>query len=42
MTTGNEFKISNDLIAFYARHWMEKYPAYKDLFNIKRMIGEAP
>lgn len=40
MTTGNEFKISNDFIAFYARHWKEAYPAYKDLFNIKRMIGE--
>ena len=23
-----------------ARHWKETYPAYKDLFNIKRMIGE--
>ena len=40
MTTGNEFKISNDFIAFYARHWIQTYPAYKSLFNIKRMIGE--
>lgn len=40
MTTGNEFKISNDFIAFYARHWRETYPMHKDLFNIKRMMGE--
>ena len=41
MTTGNEFKISNDSIAFYARLWMETYPEHKDLFNIKRMVGEV-
>lgn len=41
MTTGNEFKISNDFIAFYARLWMETYPEHKDLFNIKRMVGEV-
>ena len=41
MTTGNEFKISNDFIAFYARHWRETYPMHKDLFNVKRMIGET-
>jgi hypothetical protein len=40
VTTGEDFKISNDFIAFYARLWREKYPEYKDLFNIKRMIGE--
>jgi len=40
MTTGSEFKISNDYIAFYARHWRETYPMHKNLFNIKRMIGE--
>jgi hypothetical protein len=34
-TTGEDFKISNDYIAFYARH-----PEHKDLFNIKKMIGE--
>jgi hypothetical protein len=26
MTTGGEFKISNDHIAFYARYWKAKYP----------------
>lgn len=40
VTTGGDFKISNDYIAFYARLWKAKYPAYKDLFNTKRMIGE--
>lgn len=40
MTTGEEFKISNDYIAFYARLWRARYPQHKDLFNIKRMIGE--
>ena len=40
VTTGEEFKISNNFIAFYARHWQETYPQYKELFNTKRMIGE--
>ena len=40
VTTGDDFKISNDYIAFYARLWRAKYPQYKDLFNIKRMNGE--
>tara|TARA_R110000822_G_C14901278_1_gene449024 strand:+ start:101 stop:412 length:312 start_codon:yes stop_codon:yes gene_type:complete len=40
ITTGSEFKISNDHIAFYARLWKAKYPQYKDLFNTKKMIGE--
>ena len=40
VTTGGDFKISNDYIAFYARLWKAKYPQHKDLFNTKRMIGE--
>jgi hypothetical protein len=40
VTTGDDFKISNDYIAFYARLWKAKYPQHKDLFNTKRMIGE--
>ena len=40
VTNGVDFKISNDYIAFYARLWRAKHPAHKDLFNIKRMIGE--
>lgn len=40
ITTGDDFKISNDHIAFYARLWRKTYPQHKDLFNIKRMVGE--
>jgi hypothetical protein len=40
VTTGNDFKISNDYIAFYARLWIALYPAHKDLFNVKKMKGE--
>lgn len=40
LTTGEDFKISNDLIAFYARLWRKTYPEHKNLFNIKKMIGE--
>ena len=40
VTTGSDFKISNDYIAFYARLWQAKYPQYKGLFNTKKMIGE--
>jgi len=40
VTTGSDFKISNDYIAFYARLWQAKYPQHKSLFNTKRMIGE--
>lgn len=40
VTTGKEFKINNNLIAFYARYWQEMYPAHDELFNTKRMIGE--
>lgn len=40
VTTGEDFKISNDHIAFYARLWKAKHPQHKDLFTTKRMIGE--
>lgn len=40
LTTGSDFKISNDYIAFYARLWKAKYPIHADLFNTKKMIGE--
>ncbi len=40
VTTGEEFKISNDHIAFYARLWKATYPQYADLFNTKKMKGE--
>lgn len=40
-TTGKDFKISNDLIAFYARLWRKTYPEHRRLFKIKRMRGEV-
>ena len=40
-TTGADFKISNDYIAFYARLWKKRHPEHADLFNIKKMIGEV-
>jgi hypothetical protein len=40
VTTGKDFKISNDFIAFYARLWQKVHPQHKDLFNTKRMLGE--
>jgi len=40
VTTGKDFKISNDFIAFYARLWRQEFPQHRDLFNIKQMIGE--
>ena len=40
VTTGDDFKISNDYIAFYARLWKARHPEYRDLFNTKHMIGE--
>jgi len=41
VTTGKDFKISNGMIAFYARLWREKYPEHKGLYHIKRMHGET-
>lgn len=41
VTTGEDFKISNDFIAFYARLWIALHPHHKDLFTIKKMIGET-
>jgi hypothetical protein len=40
VTTGEDFKISNDYIAFYARLWKARHPEHADLFNTKKMIGE--
>lgn len=41
VTTGKDFKISNDYIAFYARLWKARYPQYAELFTIKKMKGEV-
>jgi len=40
VTTGSDFKISNDHIAFYTRLFRCKYPQHKNLFTIKKMKGE--
>jgi hypothetical protein len=40
-TTGKDFKISNDYIAFYARLWKKRHPEHAALFYTKSMIGEA-
>jgi hypothetical protein len=40
VTTGVDYKISNDHIAFYARMFIAKYPQYSEFFVIKRMKGE--
>jgi len=36
-TKGNDFKISNDYIAFYARLFMVEHPKYDGFFRIKEM-----
>lgn len=41
ITQGGDFKISNDYIAFYARLFRAKHPQHKNLFNVKKMIGES-
>lgn len=40
ITTGDDFKIRNGYIAFYARLWRDTHPQYADLFEIRPMIGE--
>lgn len=40
ITTGEDFKINNNYIAFYARYWNAMHPEHKNLFNIKKMTGE--
>tara|TARA_E500000318_G_C3532556_1_gene201212 strand:+ start:666 stop:977 length:312 start_codon:yes stop_codon:yes gene_type:complete len=37
VTTGNEYKISNDFIALYARLFMHEHPDYKGFFKTKTM-----
>jgi len=36
-TTGDEFKIRNDFIAYYARLFMAYHPEHEGFFRIKRM-----
>jgi len=37
VTTGEDYKISNDFIALYSRKFMKDYPQYDGFFNIKEM-----
>lgn len=37
VTSGDDFKISNDFIAFYARHFMEQHPEHQGFFRTKPM-----
>jgi len=39
-TTGHDFKISNNHIAFYARLWKVAYPDFRNIFTTKMMKGE--
>ena len=36
-TTGQDFKISNNFIAYYSRKFMEDYPEYDGFFRTKPM-----
>jgi hypothetical protein len=37
VTTGQDFKISNDFIAYYSRLFMHEFPQYKGFFRIKAL-----
>tara|TARA_B110000503_G_scaffold39926_1_gene65569 strand:+ start:41 stop:319 length:279 start_codon:yes stop_codon:yes gene_type:complete len=37
VTTGNDYKVSNDFIALYARKFMIDYPQHAGFFLIKTM-----
>ena len=37
VTKGNDYKISNDFIALFARKFMEEYPEYDGFFKTKKM-----
>ena len=39
-TKGEEFKISNDYICFYARLFHARYPDYNDFFSLKPLKEE--
>lgn len=36
-TSGDDFKISNDFIAYYARLFVAYHPEYEGFFQLKRM-----
>ena len=40
VTKGDDFKISNDFIAYYARLFMHRHPQFAGFFQTKRMKDE--
>lgn len=40
VTQGEDFRISNDFIAWYARLFMHLHPQFSGFFQTKRMKGE--
>jgi hypothetical protein len=41
-TTGSEYKISNNNIAYYSRLFMEDYPRFEGFFQTKKMSTDIP
>ena len=41
-TTGSEYTISNNHIAYYSRLFMEDYPRYEGFFITKKMDSDVP
>lgn len=39
-TTGHDYKICNNYIAFYARKWQNEFPQYADFYKTKKMKDE--
>ena len=39
-TIGDEFKIRNDFIAYYARLFMHEFPDHNEIFSTKKMKWE--
>lgn len=41
-TKGDDFKISNDYIAYYSRLFMHDFPQYKGFFRTKQLKADKP
>jgi hypothetical protein len=41
-TVGSEFKISNEMMAYYSRLWRKLHPKHAAVFDIKHIRGEPP
>lgn len=41
VTHGDDFKISNDFIAYYARLFMYRHPEHRGFFRTRPMKGES-